>query len=258
MFILSQIKRLSSENRKYENVFKTISVRTDVDCKNLSKMCFQKCIYEKDKKMMILKKKIDSSDVLEWESVVYLYLLDKHITPMVTIKKNSIEYDIKDKISIYEYFQFQSKKSFDKVLLNELFGFVSKFRDYDYLHGNLHIHNIFFNKETLKYYVIDFSNSFLIDKTEITNPKYQRTSYLGEMDMKIRSVFFEYWDFFTLYVSLKKVIKNHKDYLETLVRYYIKQDVLLRFEKEYEKYNDTNILVYHLDNPTIVGISITD
>ena len=125
----------------------------------------------------------------------------------------------------------------------------------------MHIHNIFINPETFvrrgRFYVIDFSNSFLLDKLEKTaGPNYQRSSFLGEMDKKITSIFFEYWDFFTLYVSLKLLLKDDLHsivYLDNLIQNYIKPDVLDRFLKEYENYNDTNILTFYLDKPTFVS-----
>jgi hypothetical protein len=244
--IYSKLKNTQREKKCVsENIFR--SIKRDVDCINLEKLCFQKCIYDKDQNKKILKRFLNNTQILEWESIVYLYLLDKNITTPVTIINNRIEYDTSDKISLYEYLTL--KKQYNtKLVLNELFGFVSTFREYNYLHGNLHIYNIFLNKNSLKFCVIDFSNSFLIDKIE--NPKYQRSSYLGETDMKIKSTFFEYWDFFTLYISLKNIITD--SYLENLIRYYIKQDVLQRFQDEYNKYKKTNILVYHLDTPTIV------
>lgn len=245
--LYSKIKNVSKKEKcKSENIFR--SIKRDIDCINLERMSFQKCIYDKDPDKKIIKYFSNNTQALEWESIVYLYLLDKNITAPVTIKNTHIEYDTRNKISLYEY--LTSKKYNTKLVLNELFGFISTFREYNYLHGNLHIYNIFLNKQTLKFCIIDFSNSFLIDKIII--PKYQRTSYLGEMDMKITSTFFEYWDFFTLYISLKNIITDC--YLENLIRYYVKQEVLQRFQDEYEKYKKTNILVYHLDNPTIVEI----
>ena len=42
-------------------------------------------------------------------------------------------------------------------------------------------------------------------------------------------------------------------HLNDLIKTYIKEDILNRFLSEYEKYKETNILVYHLDNPTFVN-----
>ena len=203
--------------------------------------------------------KLCDEEVLRWEMVVYLYLIDKKITPFVDIKERIITYETFDKISVYEYLKTYVKKNFClKYLLNELFGFICKFREYNFLHGNLHIHNIFINKDKFiskgEFYVIDYSNSFLMDKN-ITNklPQYQRSSYLQETDLKIQSIFFEYWDFFTLYISLLPHLKDKDRYLNDLIKTYIKEDVLNRFLSEYEKYKETNILVYHLDNPTFIN-----
>lgn len=141
-----------------------------------------------------------------------------------------------------------------------MFGFICKFREYNFLHGNLHIHNIFINKDKFiskgEFYVIDYSNSFLMDKNITSKlPQYQRSSYLQETSLKIQSIFFEYWDFFTLYISLLPHLKckDKEQYLNDLIKTYIKEDILNRFLSEYEKYKETNILVYHLDNPTFIN-----
>lgn len=252
-------------DKKDNNIFKDISKKTDSECIMLSKLCFQKCNYVKDYNNNLIKR--CSEEVLRWEMVVYLYLVDKKITPFVDMKETSfvdikegiITYETFDKISVYEYLKTYVKKNFClKYLLNELFGFICKFREYNFLHGNLHIHNIFINKDKFiskgEFYVIDYSNSFLMDKSITTKlPQYQRSSYLQETDLKIQSIFFEYWDFFTLYISLLPHLKDKDRYLNDLIKTYIKEDVLNRFLSEYEKYKETNILVYHLDNPTFIN-----
>lgn len=247
-----------SKPKETENIFKTISTKRDSECNYLTTMCFQQCVYDKDKSQNIIKY-CSLQDVFEWETVIYLYLLDKYITPPINIKNKNITYDTSDKISLYQY--IKTNEFSVKLLLNELFGFVCKFRHYNFLHGNLHVHNIFVNPDTFirrgRFYVIDFSNSFLLDKLEKTPaPNYQRSSFLGEMDRKITSIFFEYWDFFTLYISLKLLFKGDLHtivYLDNLIQNYIKPDVLDRFLKEYENYNDTNILTFYLDKPKFVN-----
>jgi hypothetical protein len=254
-----------------DNIFKTISTKRDSECNYLTKMCFQQCVYEKDLSSNITKY-CSLQEVFEWETIIYIYLLDKNISPIIHIKGNNLRYDTNDKLSLYQYIKNGCKKEPDnavstkldtvsiKLLLNELFGFVCKFRSFYFLHGNLHVHNIFVNPDTFirrgRFYVIDFSNSFLLDRIDKSGPKYQRTSFLGEMDHKITSIFFEYWDFFTLYVSLKLLFRGNLSiivYLDILIRNYIKEDVLQRFLQEYEKYNDTNILTFYFDKPTFVS-----
>lgn len=257
MFLFKRKSRDNKQNEtQSENIFKTISKKRDSECNYLTLMCFQKCVYDKDDSQNIVKY-CSFQDVFEWETVIYLYLLDKHISTSIHITGKHIKYDTHDKISLYQY--INNDKISLKLLLNELFGFVCKFRDYNFLHGNLHVHNIFVNPDTFvrrgRFYVIDFSNSYLFDKADRSTPQYQRSSFLGEMDHKITSIFFEYWDFFTLYISLKLLLKNNLQnvvYLDNLIQNYIKPDVLDRFLTEYEKYNDTNILTFYLDKPKFV------
>jgi hypothetical protein len=235
-----------------DNIFRLLSKKTDSECKFLTQLNFQNCYYEKcDDKKNIIKRCFDFA-VLEWESIVYLYLVDKRIAPLMTFKENNLYYETSDKISLYEY--IRGNNPHIKFLLNELFGFVSKFRNYNFLHGNLHVHNVFINPDLFirkgHFYVIDYSNSFLLDKSSKL-PKYQRSSFIGEMDKKITSIFFEYWDFFTLYTSLKLLLKSNLDnisYLDGLIENYVNKEVLARFIEEYNSYNDSNIVLYHLNN----------
>lgn len=248
-------KNIQEDEDVGDNIFrlisKKISKKRDSECNFLTQLNFQNCYYEKcDKKNII--KRCSNFAVLEWESVVYLYLVDKRIAPLMNFKENNLYYETSDKISLYEY--IRGKNPHIKFLLNELFGFVSKFRDYNFLHGNLHVHNVFINPNLFirkgHFYVIDYSNSFLLDKSS-NSPKYQRSSFIGEMDKKITSIFFEYWDFFTLYTSLKLLLeRNLTDiaYLDDLIKNYVNKDILTRFIQEYKSYNNSNIVSYHLNN----------
>lgn len=246
-------KKKEEDDNIFRLISKKISKKRDSECNFLTQLNFQNCYYEKcDKKNII--KRCSNFAVLEWESVVYLYLVDKRIAPLMNFKENNLYYETSDKISLYEY--IRGKNPHIKFLLNELFGFVSKFRNYNFLHGNLHVHNIFINPDSFirkgHFYVIDYSNSFLLDKSSNCNsPKYQRSSFIGEMDKKITSIFFQYWDFFTLYTSLKLLLKSNlaeTSYLDDLIKNYVNKDILTRFIQEYKSYNNSNIVSYHLNN----------
>jgi hypothetical protein len=255
-FDFKRFKKKSSE--EHENIFKTISNRRDSDCIELNNLCYQDCVFDKNTNNDIVKH-CKTNSVYVWETIVYLYLLDKKISPLVTGGDgNTITYKTNSKISLYRYLKQNRETAKIKIILNELFGFVCKFRDFNFLHGNLHIHNIYVNPDkTGRFYVIDFSNSFLLDNNTKQSPKYQRSSYIGEMDNKITSLLFEYWDMFTLYVSIKLLLKDNLHqihYLETVIGNYIKQtDVLERFTEEYLKYNDSNILQFHIHDPYFVN-----
>jgi hypothetical protein len=244
------------KKRKYDdNIFKNISSKIDSECKYLTQLCHQECVFDKNNTDNIVKH-CRSKSIYEWETVVYLYLLDKKISTLVTGGEHyQITYDTNDKVSLYTH--LKNNKNNTKIILNELFGFVSKFRQYNFLHGNLHVHNIFIDPQRYTFYVIDFSNSFLLDDTHQKTPNYQRSSFIGEMDNKITSMLFEYWDIFTLYVSVKLLLKDNLqgiNYLETIITNYIKQpDILKRFTDEYLKFNETNILEFHIHIPSFVN-----
>lgn len=177
-------------------------------------------------------KKISNNKIYKNEIDIYLYLLDKNITLLSSSRNSSISYHITNEISLYNYLK-ESKnnstyKSNIKIVLNELFCFVNKFKSYNFIHGNLHIHNIFLNpnifsnKNTFvqkqNFYVIDFNHSKIYKKDDIYKSN---------------------WDFFTLYVSLKKNFKNdikHLIYLETLIVNYIDKSNLKYLLNKYVKY----------------------
>ena len=86
-----------------------------------------------------------------------------------------------------------------------------------------------------RFYIIDFSNSYIFktNRRGVTScPKYNRTSFIGEYDKKASYEFFIYWDFFTLYVSLKMFLKNDFEnlvYLERLIQNYMSEEIVKRF-----------------------------
>lgn len=175
-------------------------------------------------------KKFDNNKIYKNEIDIYLYLLDKNITLLSSSSNSSICYHITNEISLYNYLKEIKNnsiyKSNIKIVLNELFGFVNKFKSYNFIHGNLNIHNIFLNPNVFSntflqkqnFYVIDFNNSKIYKKDNIYKSN---------------------WDFFTLYVSLKKFLKNDiKDliYLETLIINYIHKSNLKYLLNKYSNY----------------------
>ena len=253
--------QLFKKGGRYEeqNIFKLISEKVDSECKNISSNSHQICVCHRDTKHNIVKY-CSLKSVFEWEILVYLYIIDNRIALQTSIVADKIIYDTSDKVSLYTFLNKYNPNI--KLLLNELFGFVCKFRTFNFLHGNLHIHNIFVNPQMFirrgKFYIIDFGNSFILDKKINTFPNYNRSSFIGESDKKISSMFFEFWDFFTLFISLKIFFKNNLDtivYLETLIKNYIPMDILLRFSKEYQDYGLDNILSFYLDDPCIITMN---
>jgi len=226
------------KRRSVENIFKSSdSVSSDnSECILLNKYCLQQCYCERDVNMNINKYFIDKN-IYNWEIKVYSDIIDKKIAPKIIIESDKITYETCNKISVYN-FLLQNKK-YTKVVLNELYSFVKKFNKYNFLHGNLHLHNIFVNPDEFlskgRFYVIDFSNSYLFKtnrKRVTSRPLYDRTSFIGEYNKKTNDEFFIYWDFFTLYVSLKMFLKNdfeHLVYLENLVQNYMTEETIRKF-----------------------------
>ena len=221
------------------NVFKSWdSIRSnDSECFFLNKYCLQKCYCEKDSNNNITKYFIDR-DVYDWEIEVYMKLSNKKIAPEIKIEQNKyLTYIVLDKISIYNY--LLKNKTYTKFVLNELYSYVKKFNKNNFLHGNLHLHNIFIDPDKFlskgRFYIIDFSNSYIFEtnrKGVTSCPRYSRTSFIGEYDKKTSNEFYIYWDFFTLYISLKMFLKNDFEnlvYLENLIQNYMSEDIIKRF-----------------------------
>jgi hypothetical protein len=219
-----------------QNIFKTDKSK-DSECVLLNKYCLQKCYCERNVDKNISKYFIDK-DIFNWELEVYSKLISKRVVPKITVNDGaSLTYNVSDKISMYNY--LLKNKDYTKVILNELYSFVKKFNRYNFLHGNLHLHNIFINPDEFsskgRLYVVDFSNSYLFqtNRKGVTScPCYKRTSFIGEYDKKVNDEFFIYWDFFTLYVSLKMFFKNdleHLVYLENLVQNYMSEEMIKKF-----------------------------
>ena len=210
------------QERKEENIFKQDII--DAECKFLNKQNFSKYFYNKDQNNNIIKYYKNQFD-LECELVVYTYLLNKRITnPICQVKHKHLCYITNDKISLYTCLTNQEKFKVNiPFILNELFSFVNTFKKYNFLHGNLNLHNIFIDAKNLKFSVIDLTNAFILE--EMYNDK-------------AIIEFFEYWDFFSLYKSLKNqsCIKNYD--LDNVILNYINLNVFKKFTKFQQIYNE--------------------
>lgn len=209
-----------NQNQNQENIFKQDII--DSECKFLNKNNFRKYFYNKDNNNNIIKYYKNQYD-LECELVVYTYLLNKRISnPICQVKHKRLSYITNDKISLYTYLTNQDKSKVNiPLVLNELFSFVNTFKKYNFLHGNLHLHNIFIDPKNKKFSVIDLTNAFILESS----------------NDKIIMEFFEYWDFFSLYKSLKnqKCIKYND--LENTILNYINFNVFKKFTKFQQIYN---------------------
>jgi hypothetical protein len=230
---------------KTDNIFNTLS-KHDTICYLLNFQCKQDCYCDKDKNNNIRRIFFDKN-IFSHESNVYLNLLTKNanITTNISIINNhELYYDTSNYINLRLYLT-KHHKNLD-LLINELFSFVNSFKKYNFIHGNLHIDNILLDITSNKkdniinnFYIIDLSNSYFIENKKINKCAYKRTSFLEEYDLK--SSILKYWDFLSLYTSLKLFFENHKtlinsiEYIETVISTFIGHT---KFNLLLEKYNN--------------------
>jgi hypothetical protein len=198
---------------------KKLKEKTDNECEYLNKKCLQRCVSVKSDTDTIIKY-CEDEDIIKWESDIYLSFIGEKIFPDININitKKHIEYHVNGLSSFRTFLINNTKQNlFSKeitlnvdVLLNELFSYIKHIKRCGLIHGNLHIDNLFLKniKEDYFFFTIDFTNSYNKSKRKsCPEPKYKRTSFIGEYENKVE---FDYWDFFTLYISLKYFFINHK------------------------------------------------
>lgn len=219
--------------KKSDNIFRNT---VDDECRHLNNKCLQPCICDRDKEKNIIKF-FNSDDVYKWESNVYVSYLDKNIFPLVTPKEKQLTYIVKDMVSLRTY--LESGRPNMSYTLNELFSYIRTFSSYKFLHGNLHIDNIFLSPKTFgkraNFFVIDYANSYVLKRHSC--PSYKRTSFIGEFESKIKHSNIIFWDFVTVYVSLKCYFKDfpqHVLLLENIVSTYVTPEKLQELLKQCE------------------------
>jgi len=236
--ILIYLKLKFNINKFMHNLFK--SKQIDQECRYINEKCLQECVCIKTKDNNITKD-FFNSELFYWECNIYLALCEKGFIPLAsTIYPTMMIYYKKDMISLRS--KLIDRNCNVKEVLNELFNFVNLFYKNNFIHGNLHIDNIFIDKYG-RFYIIDFTNSYLI-KSSLNRPKYKRRSFINSINSidnidnieKINAKS-RYIDFFTLYISLKSFLTSIKyiRYLDNLINNYIKQDILYKMLDLYIK-----------------------
>ena len=212
------------------NLFK--SKQIDQECRYINEKCLQECVCIKTKDNKITKE-FFNNELFHWECNMYLALCERGIIPLASTKYPKIIYNTKDMLSLRS--KLIDKNCNIKEILNEVFNFVNIFYKYRFVHGNLHIDNIFIDKNSY-FYIIDLTNSYLI-KSSLNKPKYKRRSFIDNLDDLDNKRYIEYIDFFTLYISLKSFLTSIKyiRYLDNLINNYIKQDILYKMLDLYIK-----------------------
>ena len=202
------------------------SKQIDQECRYINEKCLQECVCIKTKDNNITKDFLNN-ELFYWECNIYLALCEKGFVPLAsTIYPTMMIYYTKDMISLRS--KLIDKNCNIKEILNEVFNFANLFYKNNFIHGNLHIDNIFIDK-CGSFYIIDFTNSYLI-KSSFNKPKYKRRSFINSIDSidNIEKIHVKYIDFFTLYISLKSFLTSIKyiRYIDNLINNYIKEDIL--------------------------------
>lgn len=182
------------------NIFKQDIIDPECCLLNKWKRTFGTHFYEKASTSIV--KYYQDENNFATEIILHQYLSNKKITTdfKFNLENKQLSYILDDKISLYNYLETCNESDgLLRVLLNELFAFVNKFKKYNFVHGNLHIANIFVNPKTLKLYTIDFTHSCFLSK--------QDTSVQQDLN--------------SLYKSLKKYFTQKRDnksllYLDSL------------------------------------------
>lgn len=148
----------------------------------------------------ILKRYVEETSFW-WESKVYVSLVETDIFPLMTATSMNMTYYVHEMRSLRTILKEDSGRFM--IILYELFNFVKKLTEMNFLHGNLHIDNIYVRIDRGHYIfkLVDLSNAYVHDM-EPESPFY-RSSFLGEFNCKETHEHFSYWDFFTLMTSLK-------------------------------------------------------
>lgn len=233
--------QLFKQKKSLHNIFISFNKSDDQECTYLDRYSTQACLHYRLENNDILRH-FYSFDIFEWESYVYLYLLSSNIVPQLSSENLTIIYHVKNLISLKTF--LNKTKTNIYILFNELYRFINSFKTFYFIHGNLTIDNIFidndlFNKTNIiKFYIIDYSNSFII-KSNIKTPKYKRSSFIREYNTPIKYELLDLWDFYTVYFSLSIFYKKNKvliEYLNKLLNEYISSEKIIQFNDYVEKY----------------------
>lgn len=235
------------------NLSQNISNR---NCYYLNLLCNKDCYCQIDNEKNI-KRTCFNEQVYNHEINIYLTLLKykADICTMISTERNKdIIYITHNLISLRTF--LINNKSHTSLIINETFAFINKFKQYKFVHGNLHIDNIYINiKNGYTFHVIDLCNSYINHSsieynynTKCDNSSnysnssnendnnskdcfnYKRESFVNtfifysENDQKNNTNIYHY-DFISLFISLKLFFEKNNpkymSYIQSIVCNYI-------------------------------------
>jgi hypothetical protein len=203
-FVQTLKKRYKKDQKQVQKLTKSIQL---IDKNNVH---LSECVI--DSNGNISKRYIEEASFW-WESKVYVSLVDHDIFALMTAGDMKMTYFVGGMTPLRVYLKEHSDRYM--IILYELFQFMNGLMKLQFVHGNMHIDNIYVSLEKglYNFKLIDLSNAY-IPEQQPGRPFY-RSSFLGEFDAKESHVCFGYWDFFTLVTSLKCEYAN--DVTKTIV-----------------------------------------
>ena len=231
-------------NSEYDaGIFKKFSKNmSNKECFYLNLLCNQDCYCKIDKDKNI-KRICFNNDVYNHEIQIYLTLLKykADISTMISIHKNEIVYITNNLISLRTF--LINNKSHTSLIINETFAFINKFKQYNFIHGNLHIDNIYINiKNDYTFHVIDLCNSYIMNEinemntnntnnNESNSSSYKRKSFIdtfifySNVENNLINTYFHHSDFLSLFISLKLFFEKENpkyiSYIQSIICNYI-------------------------------------
>lgn len=179
-------------------------------------------------------KHVKDNTMYDWECEIYKYLLKNQKSPIcvpITPSQKCFIYQTNKLKPLCEILKNKNKRN---LLLNELFAFVFNLKNSNFIHGNLHLYNIFYDSVFNQFYVINLTDSFLLSNKDINFiPNFQQQTYSKFVEQNDIT----YWDLLSIYSSLKIFFKNDiliTKYLTDRIRVYIPNDIVTEYDKEEE------------------------
>lgn len=194
-------------SKKDVNIFSN-SRSTDKDCLQLNKGGNYMFDFSRTADNKLAKTHL-FNEAYQWELYVCNYLSNTSIIPKIEVCDGSIVYDTTGMVSLRSFLQNNLEKDCTFRILNEVFCMIKNFKRYNFIHGNLHIDNIFircpFGKHIIpKIVVIDFSNSHVKN----ADPQFKRKNFLGQ-SFNYHQIG-KYMDYVTFYLSFIDFVNTKK------------------------------------------------
>ncbi len=206
----------------------------------LNNYLLQDCEYIEESEPRFLIKK-GNENVIRWEWDVYNYLIENtkliHYRLLDKINNKMLIYRIDyKKISLNDFLNKHRKSKYNVIILNELFSFINTFYASNFIHGNLHLYNIYVDEfsffRNFRFYVIDFTNSYLLSEEANNSGHYFKKCFCLKITSNNFKELAKYIDFISIYTSLKNKFRGNSNKiteLKELFLYYTNPDIFNKF-----------------------------